>query len=438
MAVSEKQKNIGGTKMSQLTIAAIIMAVTFICFFIPSISNVTVALGAAIAFGLTGIVDSGSLFSNFVSSTCILMMGMMTIGGAMFQTGLGNWIGNVLVKLTGTKKGRIQLMVLVVTAVLATSLSGTAALMVMFPLMCSIAISTGISMTNIVIYQMAGSVIGSWMTFAGCGMIGASAGILEASGYRMWSFFEIAWYGIPRAIILAVLIYFLMNRFVINGLPFKAPDEGALKTEERQADKLTPKMIITLVILVLTISGFIISPSWLPIHMCAALGALACLITGCITPKQMFYSAINWETIILIGGMSTFAKGMQASGFGQLLADSILGIVGENASPVLVIFVLMVVTCIITQFMSDNATVGITAPIAIMLATAQGIEPYAYVMACLVGCSAAHFSVMASPSMAFTVGIGGYKPSTIAKYAALIELPSSLLAGMIMIPLIWL
>lgn len=424
--------------MSQLMIAAIIMAATFVCFFIPSISNVIVALGAAIAFGVTGIVDSGSLFSNFVSSTCILMMGMMTIGGAMFQTGLGDWIGNVLVKLTGTKKGRIQAMVLIVTTILATSLSGTAALMVMFPLMCSIAISTKISMTDIVIFQMAGSTIGSWMTFAGCGMIGTSAGVLEASGYRIWNFFEVAWYGIPKAIICCLLVFFLMNRFVIKDLPFKAPDEDALKSEGKQADKLTPKMLTTLIILVLTISGFIISPSWLPIHMCASLGALACLITGCITPKQMFTSAINWDTIILIGGMSTFAKGMQASGFGQLLADSITRITGENASPIIIILILMIVTCIITQFMSDNASVGMTAPIAIMLAVSQGMEPYAYVMACLVGCSAAHFSIMASPSMAFTVGIGGYKPSTIAKYAAFIELPASFIAGLIMIPLIWL
>jgi len=329
-------------------------------------------------------------------------------------------------------------MVFLVTFILASVLSGTAALMVMYPLMCSIALSTKSSMSDLVMYQMVGSVGGSWLTFAGNGMIGTSAGVLEASGFRTWGFFEIAWFGIGKLILLIPLIILLMNRFVLKDCEFTAPDASIAAESSKLADKLTPKMVITFAILVLTITGFIVSPSWLPIHLCAATGALACLLTGCIQPKQMLYQAINWETIILIGGMSVFAKGMQASGLGQVIANSILGVTGQNAPPVLIILVLMVVTAIITQFMSDNAAVGLMAPIGIMLATTQGLEPYAYVMACLVGCSAAHFSIMASPSMAFSMNIGGYEPKHFARFAGYLELPSALIAGLIMIPIIWL
>ena len=424
--------------MSNLTIAGIIMVATFASFFHPKVPTVVSALGAALAFGLTGIVDPSSLFNNFVSSTCILMIGMMTIGGAMFQTGLGGWIGNKLLKLTGTSTGRIQLAVYVVTFVLATVLTGTAALMIMYPLMCSIALSSKKSMSEVVMFQMAGSIGGSWLTFAGAGMIGTSAGILEGAGFQPWGFFEIAWYGVPRLIITIPLLIFFMNKFVLKDCAFKAPDENIAKQSGDMAEKLTPKMILTFAILVLTITGFVVSPSWLPIHMCSALGAFAVLITGCITPKEMLYKAVNWETIILIGGMGTFARGMQASGFGQLLADSILKITGADASPILIVFILMMVTAIITQFMSDNAAVGMTAPIGIMLAMTQGIPPYAYVMACLVGCSAGHLSVMASPSLAFTMNMGGYEPKHFFRFATMIEFPAALAAGMIMIPLVWL
>jgi hypothetical protein len=45
---------------------------------------------------------------------------------------------------------------------------------------------------------------------------------------------------------------------------------------------------------------------------------------------------------------------------------------------------------------------------------------------------------MASPSMAFSMGIGGYRPKDFAKWALMIELPSALIAGLIMIPIVWL
>ena len=51
--------------MPQMTIAGIILVATFVCFFHPKVPNVVVALGAAIAFGLTGIVDPATLFNNF-------------------------------------------------------------------------------------------------------------------------------------------------------------------------------------------------------------------------------------------------------------------------------------------------------------------------------------------------------------------------------------
>lgn len=423
--------------MSPLLIGGIIMAATFICFFIPKIPNVTVALGAALACAITGIVPLESAFSNFVSSTCILMISMMTIGGAMFQTGLGSWVGRRLIRLTGTKKGQTQILVFLITLLISPVLVGTAA-MVMYPFMRSISNSAKLSMSDLVLYQTAGSFCGCWVTLTGAAMTCTSAAVLEASGYRSWDFFEIAWYGIPRLLLFIPLIYFFMNRFVIGDMPYKAPDEDSIWANDKEEARLTPKMITTLVILVLTIVGFVVKHPALPTHICAALGALACLVTGCLTPKDMLYKSVSWEVIILMGGMGTFAQGMQSSGFGQLLADSILKITGESAAPMLMVFLLIVITGILTQFMSDNAVVAMTTPIAILLAANQGIAPFAYAMACLVGSSLCHLSLMASPQLAFTMHIGGYEPKHLLKYALFIELPASLIAGMVMIPLVWL
>jgi di/tricarboxylate transporter len=423
--------------MSPVVIAGIIMGLTIICFFHPKIPNIPVAIAAGLAFVLAGILPAATLFNSFTSTTTILMIGMMTIGGAMFRTGLAGWLGKSLMRLTGTKKEQIQAAILLTTAILAPFVTGTATLMIMYPLICSIAISTKTSMSDLVYFEMAGSGIGSAFTFTGMGMIATSAGILEAAGYRIWGYFEIAWWGFPAKILTLVIIYFFANRFLLKGYPFKEPDAAAASESKELPEQFTFKMGLTAAILIATLIGFIINSPQFPPNVCATLGALACLFSGCLTPKEM-YKAVNWDIVILIGGMSAFARGIDVSGFSKVIANNILALTGADVSPVLMVFIILMVTGIITQFMSDNGAVALMSPIAITLAVAQGVNVHAYVYAALIGCSLCHMSIMSSPSLAFTQQLGGYDNKFFLKLGGVIELPVNLLVGLIMISIVYL
>jgi di/tricarboxylate transporter len=420
--------------MSPLIIAAVIMVATFVLFFHPKIENIVVGIAASLAFGLTGIVPLNTLFNYYTSNTCIIMIGMMTIGGAMFQSGLAGWIGSKVIKVTGTSEVKIQFAILLVSALLATTMNGSSVLMIMYPLICSVAISSKISMSKMVGFYMSGSLMGGYLTLSG-GMVIISAAILESAGYRMYSFFEISWYGIPRILLALPAVYFLGRKVLPNTMVM--PDVSAAEKAGDMPDKFTPKMGMVSAFLLLTIVGMIINHPKAPLAVCAVLGGLACLITNCITPKQMF-TAINWNTIILIGSMATVAKGIELSGMGTLIGQSILSLTGPGASPILVIFVILIVTGLITQFMADSGTIALMTPIAISLAVAQGIEPYAYAIAVLVGSAICHLSILASPSLAFVMNMGGYKPSFFPKWGLAVEFLPSLIAAMLMIPLIWL
>jgi len=423
--------------MSPVIIAGIIMGATVICFFHPKIPNVPVAVAAGFAFVLTGILPANALFNSFTSNTCILMIGMMTIGGAMFRTGLAAWIGKSLMRLIGTKKEQIQLVILLATIVIAPFCSGTATMMIMYPLVCSIALSTKTSMSDLVFFQMTGNSIGSAFTFTGAGMVATTAAILEASGYRIWSYFEISWWGIPAKIIVVVLVVLFANKFVLKGYPYKEPDAAAVAESDSLPEKFNLKMGLVALILAATIVGFVVNNPKLPPAVCATIGALACLFTGSLTPKQM-YTAVNWDIILLIGGMSAFARGVEASGFSQVIANGIMGLTGPSVSPILMIFIILVVSGLIGQFMSDNGVAALMAPIAISLAVAQGVNVHAYVFAALIGSMLCHLSIMASPSLAFIQKLGGYDNKYFLKYGLIFELPVNLAVAMVMIPLVYL
>jgi len=424
--------------MSPIMTAGIIMGATLICFFHPKVPNVPVAIAAGFAFVITGILPATAMFNSFTSNTTILMIGMMTIGGAMFRTGLAGWIGKKLMGITGAKKGQVQLAVMLTTMCIAPFVTGTATLMIMYPLICSIAISTKISMSDLVLYQMGGSYAGSSWTFTGMGMIATTAAILEASGYRIWSYFEIAYFGVPSTIIFVSALFLFGNRFILKGYKFKEPDAAAAAETKELPDKFTLRMGIVAFILAATLAGFIINnPRFTP-PICAVMGALACLFTGSLTPKQM-YTAINWDIIMLIGGMSAFARGIDVSGFGKLIANSILGFTGAEASPLLICFIILIVTGLITQFMSDNAAAALMAPIAITLAVSQGgTHVHAYVFAALVGSTLCHLSIISSPSLAFVQQLGGYDNKYFLKFGSMLELPANLIGALLVLIFVYL
>ena len=424
--------------MSPIIIASIIMGVTVVCFFHPKIPIVPVAFASGFAFVLAGILPASTMFNSFTSNTTMLLMGMMTIGGALFSSGLAGWIAKKIMGLPGTKKYQIQLAVLLTTFCIAPFLTGITTLMIMYPIICIIAFSTKTSMSDLIFYQMAGSMSGSVFTFTGGGMIPATAAILEASGYRIWGFFEIAYWGIPSKILFFILVYFLADRFILKGYPFKEPDNVAAVAEPNDLpEKFTLKMGVVAFILIAVIAGFIINNPTLTPAICAIMGALACLFTGILTPKQM-YVAINWDTIILIGGMTAFSQGIGLSGLSKLIAESILRLTGMNSSPILIIFIILIVSSLVSQFMSDTAASTLMAPIAITLAVAQGVNVHAYVSAALFGSMLCHLTILSTPSFAFCQQLGGYDNKFFLKYGLLLELPANLIAAIIVILIVYL
>ena len=139
----------------------------------------------------------------------------------------------------------------------------------------------------------------------------------------------------------------------------------------------------------------------------------------------------------MIAGMTTVANAVSNSGLGEMIADTILNLCGGNQNPIVIIAVLLLVTAFLTQFLSNNATVLIMAPIGIALAKSMGIEPYAFVMATFVGCLSCFCTPMATPALAYVMEPGGYKYKDFLKAGLLMQV-IYFIVGLIVIPLVWL
>ena len=162
-------------------------------------------------------------------------------------------------------------------------------------------------------------------------------------------------------------------------------------------------------ILIVTLIGMIFEEE-IGVKLCitGCVGAILLILTGVISEKDALKS-IDLKTIFLFGGTLSLSKALEVTGAGEMIAHNVIGALGANPSPVLFTFVVFILCCIMTNFMSNTATTALMAPICVSIAQGMGADPRAVLMACVIGGSCAYATPIGMPANTMVLGAGNYK-----------------------------
>lgn len=169
------------------------------------------------------------------------------------------------------------------------------------------------------------------------------------------------------------------------------------------------KKVLSLVILIVTLVGMIFEEQ-IGVKLCitGCVGALLLILTSVISEKDAL-KAIDLKTIFLFGGTLSLAKALEVTGAGEMIADKVIGALGDHPSPVFFTAVVFLLCCVMTNFMSNTATTALMAPICLSIAQGMGADPRAVLMACVIGGSCAYATPIGMPANTMVVGAGKYK-----------------------------
>lgn len=391
--------------MSPTTITLIFLAFAVVMFVTEKIPLAVTSMIVCIGLVITGVLNVNDAFSGFINSNVILFVAMFIVGGALFETGMANEIGSLVTKFAKSERGLI-VAIMVIVGVMSGFLSNTGTAAVLIPVVIGIAAKSGYKRSRLLMPLVFAAAMGGNLSLIGApgNMIAQSA--LEPLGLS-FGFFEYAVVGLP--ILIAGILFYATIGFRI--LPNHDTEEDDSIFDETQDFGSVPKWkkVLSLVILIATLMGMIFEEQ-IGVKLCitGCVGALLLILTGVISEKDALKS-IDLKTIFLFGGTLSLAKALEVTGAGELIADKVIGALGDHPSPVFFTLVVFLLCCVMTNFMSNTATTALMAPICLSIAQGMGADPRAVLMACVIGGSCAYVTPIGMPANTMVVGAGNYK-----------------------------
>ena len=391
--------------MSPTTITLIFLAFAVVMFVTEKIPLGLTSMIVCIGLVITGVLNVNDAFSGFINSNVILFVAMFIVGGALFETGMANEIGSLVTKFAKSERGLI-VAIMVIVGVMSGFLSNTGTAAVLIPVVIGIAAKSGYKRSRLLMPLVFAAAMGGNLSLIGApgNMIAQSA--LEPLGLS-FGFFEYAIVGLP--ILIAGILFYATIGFRI--LPNHDTEEDDSIFDETQDFGSVPKWkkVLSLVILIATLVGMIFEEQ-IGVNLCitGCVGALLLILTGVISEKDALKS-IDLKTLFLFGGTLSLAKALEVTGAGELIADKVIGALGDHPSPVFFTLVVFLLCCVMTNFMSNTATTALMAPICLSIAQGMGADPRAVLMACVIGGSCAYATPIGMPANTMVVGAGNYK-----------------------------
>ncbi|CAK6701430.1 hypothetical protein BBFGKLBO_03113 [Synechococcus sp. CBW1107] len=163
----------------------------------------------------------------------------------------------------------------------------------------------------------------------------------------------------------------------------------------------------------------------LPLVAAVLLGTVAMVASGCLRTGELLRS-IRLDVILLLGSLASFSVALEKTGLAEAMAKSLL--IGLQHWPIFwALAGVFLFTTLLTEVMSNAATVAMVIPIAAKVAIGLGMPPMAFIFTVLFGASQSFLSPVGYQTNLMVFGPGRYRFLDVARYGFPLTLVMTLL-----------
>lgn len=364
---------------------------------VPDWAAFLTCISAYIVFNVT---NFSKAVAPFADTTIWLLIGCMGMSIALISTGLVKRLAFAILSLfPESYRGQIAAFFtagFVVTPFIPAKI-GKGLLMV--PVAAAAAKALGYparskAATGLFLTIWATTGILSYAFVTGAAPVMIIIGLMPAEQQGLWTWMQwflacLPWLLIVGALSIVAILVLYNPKKDKAGAVYQPQEKGFAKTQLKAMGPMSRNEIITAVLLIAAVVGWIFGSRiglGAPVIAMSALAILA--ILGLVTTQE-FVSKIPWDTVVFIGGILSLASLLTELGISRWLAEVMAPLASPiAANPFLYVTIICLLTYIIRLgVVSSIATVVIFMAALGTIAAYMGIDLYVTLFVCL--CSTA-------------------------------------------------
>ncbi|MBP2057119.1 anion transporter [Lactobacillus colini] len=394
--------------MTPMWITIIILALTIIAFLTGKVPMSIISMGIILSLIFFKILPVDKAFGGFINPNVIMFAGMFVIGAGITKTSILQRTEDLVMKYKNNTK-MLLLISCLSGGILGLLTSGTSSIAILLPLLMGIAASVNVSQKQILfpVATVANIAAGTTFLGVGSGNMTWSSIMMKIGAKEPLNLLSFTLAKLPFLITAIIYMVYVAPKLLPKD-EITAIDTNLKKKDLRTT--LSPvKEKLAIVIILATITLMILSNYInIPIYVISTLGAALLVIFGILKEKEAL-SSINLPTIFLFGGVLALSDALTKTGAGDLVASVITAVIGNTNNTFLIMFIFFAIPFIVTQFMSNLATVAIFVPLVVSAALKLGFDPRAAVLAVITAATCSFLTPLASPPQTMIMEVGNYK-----------------------------
>ena len=366
-----------------------------------------------------GIDTPNGVARSFMSDAVFFIMGSLMMAVAIVSQGLDKRLALGIIKLTGNKTWRIVFGFVAISAILSSFIGEHTVAAMMLPVALTLLRNTSDDqktvhrLSTILLFSIAyGCAMGSIGTPSGGGRNVIMIGYISEFGLGNISYLDWIKYTYP------MLLLEIPIAVAILWMTFK-PDQRILdsavrklKVKVAKTGAMTGNQIMAIGIFFLVFLGWVFLSPYLGLGIVALIGVFLYLSFGLIEWQDINRNT-NWGVILLFGAAISLGVQMKQTGAAEWVAtQSINGMsMLVNDLGFMQWFISVFLTGILTNFLSNAATVAVLGPVVLDM----GGNPIILGLSTSIASSFAYLTIVASPTCMIIHSSGLVKSSDYLK-----------------------
>ena len=380
----------------------IIVGVALILIISESIPLPAVAILILIMEVILGVDTADGVASSFMSDAVFFIMGSLMLAVALVNQGLDKRLALSVINVTGNKTWRIVLGFVTISAFLSSFVGEHTVAAMMLPVALALIRNAGLStskgttLSTLLLFSIAyGCAIGSIGTPSGGGRNVIMIGYLAEFGMGTISYLDWMKFAYPMLIIEIPIVTLILWYTFTPEQKIMDSSVRKLKVKVAKTGKLTANQILAMVIFLLVFLGWIFLSPIIGLGIVALSGVFLYLSFGLIEWQEINRNT-NWGVILLFGSAISLGIQMKETGAALWVAEQTLYYLDIIFKDIAIVrwFVSVVVTGLLTNLLSNAATVAVLGPIILDM----GGNPIVMGMMTSIASAFAYLTVVASPT----------------------------------------